>query len=137
MKRFWILLVILLSLSGLQAQTETVRLVLDVTSGEEATQKAALRHLQLMNEAYPDSKFELVIYGQALPMVIADGSPFAEQVAALKGRDQLAIKACEGSMRRFKVTKEDLLPGVSTVPDAIMEIVKKQSEGWAYIKEAN
>jgi intracellular sulfur oxidation DsrE/DsrF family protein len=38
-------------------------------------------------------------------------------------------------MKRHKISKDQLLKTMSTVPDAIMEIAIKQSEGWAYIKE--
>ena len=38
-------------------------------------------------------------------------------------------------MKRYNVAKGELLPGIATVPDAIMEIVEKQGEGWGYIKE--
>jgi uncharacterized protein len=37
-------------------------------------------------------------------------------------------------MKRHNVDKTQLLPGVEVVPDAIFEIVTKQSEGWGYIK---
>ena len=38
-------------------------------------------------------------------------------------------------MKRHNVDASQLLPGVTVVPDAIMEIVTKQNEGWGYIKE--
>jgi hypothetical protein len=40
-------------------------------------------------------------------------------------------------MKRYKITKDQLLPMIRTVPDAIIEIVTKQGEGWGYIKEAH
>lgn len=120
-----------------QAQSEPVKVVFDVTSGDENTQRSALRHLKMMKEAYPDSEFELVIYGKALPMVLKKDSPFAENVRELEGSDKVSIKVCEGTMKRYEVDKSALLPWVQTVPDAIMEIVRKQSEGWGYIKESH
>jgi intracellular sulfur oxidation DsrE/DsrF family protein len=39
-------------------------------------------------------------------------------------------------MKRHKVDVSQLIPGVTTVPDGILEIIKRQSEGWGYIKEA-
>jgi hypothetical protein len=38
-------------------------------------------------------------------------------------------------MKRHGITENQLLPGVDVVPDAIIEIVGKQQEGWGYIKE--
>ena len=42
--------------------------------------------------------------------------------------------ACENTMRKKKVTKEPLLPFVTTVDSGVAEVVRKQEEGWAYIK---
>ena len=137
MKKILILLLALTGWVGVQAQADPVKVVFDVTSADENTQKSALRHLKLMKEAYPDSEFELVIYGKALPMVLIENSPFAENVKLFEGNERVSIKVCEGTMKRYEVSKEELLPGVQTVPDAIMEIVRKQSEGWGYIKESH
>ena len=38
-------------------------------------------------------------------------------------------------MKRHKIEKSQLIPGVTTVPDGILEIIMKQKEGWGYIKE--
>ncbi len=137
MKKFLLLSIVLIGYLTSQAQTEPVKVVFDVTSADESTQESALRHLTMMKEAYPESEFELVIYGKATNMVSKKDSPFLENVQKLEGNDKVSIKVCEVSMKRRGLTKEDLLPGVQTVPDAIMEIVKKQSEGWGYIKESH
>lgn len=42
--------------------------------------------------------------------------------------------ACENTMRRKDVKKEDLLPLATTVPSGITEVVRKQEAGWSYIK---
>jgi intracellular sulfur oxidation DsrE/DsrF family protein len=48
----------------------------------------------------------------------------------------VAFKVCEVALRSNKVQKSEILKDVGTVPDGIYEIVKKQHEGWAYIKVA-
>lgn len=137
MKKYLILWIALLAWSGLQAQSEPVKVVFDVTSADENTQSSALRHLKMMGEAYPDSEFELVVYGKALPMVVQKDSPFADKIKELEGNDRVSIRVCAVTMKRHDVKEKDLLPGVKSVPDAIMEIVKKQSQGWGYIKESH
>lgn len=137
MKKSLLILFAMMSGLTLSAQSEAVKVVFDVTSADENTQGAALRHLKLMNDSYPDSEFELVIYGKALPMVLKEKSPFAENIQAFLGNDRVSIKVCEITLKRKEIDKDQLLPGVETVPDAIMEIVKRQSEGWGYIKESH
>jgi hypothetical protein len=38
-------------------------------------------------------------------------------------------------MKRHNVDTSQLIDGIKTVPDGILEIVNKQKEGWGYIKE--
>ena len=137
MRKYLLIAIALIGWLAIQAQTEPVKVVFDVTSGDDKTQQSALRHLKMMREAYPESEFELVIYGKAVPMVLKENAEFAEIVQELDGIDRLSIKVCEVSMKRFGVNKSQLSIGVQTVPDAIMEIVRKQHEGWAYIKESH
>lgn len=136
MKNYLLLGLFLFAGFAVQAQTQPIKVVFDLSSGNEATQESALRHLKLMSESYPDSEFELVVYGKALPMVVNDKSAFAENVRLFEANERITIKVCEVTMKRREIEKEQLLPGVGTVPDAIMEIVTKQAEGWGYIKEA-
>lgn len=44
---------------------------------------------------------------------------------------------CNNSMRRLKVDASQLLPGVTIVPVAIIELARKQQEGWSYLKLAH
>jgi hypothetical protein len=39
-------------------------------------------------------------------------------------------------MKRDGIDKRELLPNVEVVPDGILEIATKESEGWGYIKES-
>lgn len=75
---------------------------------------------------------ELVVYDQAMGMV-KDDSLVAEKVA-----DALAagvrIVACMNSMNAQGLKKEDMLPGIHYVQAGIVELIKLQSEGWAYIR---
>ena len=44
------------------------------------------------------------------------------------------VVACENTMRAQKITKDDMLPAISYVPAGVTEIMKKQGEGWAYLR---
>ncbi len=137
MEKYLMVLFILIGGLTIQAQTQAVKIVLDLTSPDKATQESALRHLRMMSEAYPDSEFELVVYGKAISIVVEEDSPFVEEVKAVEGKKRASIKVCAVALKRNNIGKDQLLPGVKVVPDAIMEIVKRQTEGWSYIKEAN
>jgi intracellular sulfur oxidation DsrE/DsrF family protein len=48
----------------------------------------------------------------------------------------VSFKVCALAMKRNKIDKSQLLPGVQVVPDGIYEIISKQRDNWGYIKVA-
>ena len=46
----------------------------------------------------------------------------------------VASVACETTMRKEKITKDQLLPFVTTVDSGVAEVVRKQEQGWSYIR---
>ena len=117
------------------AQAKPAKIVFDITSKDTLAHQTVVRHIKGMSEAYPEALLEVVVYGGALPMLMTEKSTEAKKIQELAKNKNISFKACEGTMKRYSVTQNQLLPGVSTVPDAIMEIVQKQGEGWGYIKE--
>lgn len=131
------LIFLVMMVSGLAlAQSEPIKVVFDVTSSNPDVHRTAAKHLRLMAEAYPQSEFELVIYSGAYKMVDRKSSVAGETLSQIVNKDNVDIVICEQTMKRHKMTMEDLIPGVGAVPDGIYEIVMKQKQGWGYIKEA-
>jgi len=118
------------------AQDHPVKIVFDVTSNNPKVHGSAMRHVKAMSEAYPDSQFEVVVYSGAINMVLKDKSSVKEDMEALSNNENVSFVVCQGTMKRDNVTTDQLIPGVTTVPDGILEIIKRQKEGWGYIKEA-
>jgi intracellular sulfur oxidation DsrE/DsrF family protein len=118
------------------AQEQPVKIVFDVTSNNTQVHGAAMRHVKAMAKAYPDSKFEVVVYSGAIDMVLKGKSSVEADMEALSTNENVSFVVCEGTMARDHITHEQLIPGVTSVPDGILEIIKRQAEGWGYIKEA-
>lgn len=135
MKKY-IVLIAFICTSILYGQENPIQIVFDVTTADEATHQATVRHVTLMSEAYPESEFEVVLYSQSINMVLAEKSSVSEEIEKLVANDNVSFKVCAGTMKRNKVTEADLVKGVESVPDGIVEIVSKQKAGWGYIKEA-
>lgn len=122
---------------GIQAQSHPVKVVFDITSKDEATHQATLRHVGMMATSYPDSEFEVVVYSGAYPMVLKATSAVAKEIQQFEGNERVTFVVCEATLKRHQISPSQLLAGVKTVPDGILEIVTKQGEGWGYIKEAH
>jgi hypothetical protein len=75
---------------------------------------------------------EIVVYGPGIGMLKAD-SPVAKRIAdALKAN--VKVVACENTMKNFKLAYADMLPAIGYVPAGVVELMKKQQEGYAYIR---
>lgn len=118
------------------AQEKPVKIVFDVTSSDTKVHETAVRHVKLMSEAYPNSKFEMVVYSGAYKMVLKNESTVAKEMKSLASNDNVDLVVCQGSLNRHKIDASQLFDGVRAVPDGILEIVDKQVQGWGYIKES-
>ena len=75
---------------------------------------------------------EVVAYGQGINMLRFE-SPVSDRVdEALKAR--VKIVACENTMKSLKLSKGDMMSTIGYVPAGIVEIIKKQKEGYTYIR---
>ena len=136
MKTYFLFMLALLLSLDIFAQARPVKIVFDVTSSNVEVHQATIRHVDMMSEEYPESKFEVVLYGGSVDMVLSEKSTVGNEVKMLAAKDNVSFVICEFTMRRKNIPLSQLIPGVSTVPDGIMELVLKQQEGWGYIKEA-
>ncbi len=75
---------------------------------------------------------ELVVYGPGIAMLKKD-SAVADRVAAALGRG-VRIAACQNSMRAFKLEAADLVPGVGVVPSGVVELIRREHAGYAYVR---
>ncbi|WP_296623051.1 DsrE family protein [Marivirga sp.] len=137
MKKIILCFALALITSVALCQKEKVKIIFDVTSSDTEVHKTAVRHVKGMSEAYPESEFEMVIYSGALPMMLKSESSVKTEIESLAKSDNVSLKVCAVSLKKNNATEQDLISGVGTVPDGIIEIVTKQNQGWGYIKEAN
>jgi intracellular sulfur oxidation DsrE/DsrF family protein len=119
------------------SQSTPVKIVFDVTSKDPTTHQSVMRHISGMSTAYPDSKFEVVVYGGAIQMFVEENSTVKNGIYQFKESENVSFKICEQTMKRYKVNESELIEGVKVVPDGILEIVLRQAEGWGYIKESH
>jgi hypothetical protein len=75
---------------------------------------------------------EILAYGGGID-TLKKGSPTAQTIANLE-KQGVHFVACESAMRTHHIEKADLLPGVTSVPSGVVELVEKQEAGWSYVK---
>ena len=136
MKTYIISVIALVMSFMINAQEKPVKIVFDVTSSNTSVHGSTIRHVKAMSEAYKDSKFEVVLYSGSYEMVLKNKSSVAQEIEELAKNPNVSFVLCQATMKRHKIQQSDLISGVISVPDGILEIIQKQAEGWGYIKEA-
>ena len=75
---------------------------------------------------------EIVAYGPGLEMMKAE-SKVADRLAAAMDAN-IGLIACENTMQNTKVNKDDIYDGVKFVQAGVTHIMKRQKQGWAYLR---
>ena len=61
-------------------------------------------------------------------------APVASRLVDAQKSQGARIYACENSMARQKLAREDMAPGLVYVPAGIENIITRQREGWVNIR---
>ena len=131
------LFVVLLALSS-SAQENRQKIIFDVTSTDTKVHQSTLLMMKVMSANYPNTLLEVMVYGEALPMLMKNQSTVASEIAQYVDNGNVIFTACEVSMELlFKIDKSQLLDGVGTVENGIPDIVMKEKNGWGYLKVGN
>lgn len=108
--------------------------VFDITTQDTSLHQTVMRWIKLITDTHKDAKLEVVFYGHSLDMVTKNKSTVSDDVIKYAKSENVQFKVCEIAMKHWNIDKNQLLPGVTTVPDGIYEIISKQQEGFGYIK---
>jgi uncharacterized protein len=116
------------------AQAKVHRVLFALTSSDPADWNLTVGNVQNLTAGVaPDEiQVEIVAYGPGILFLKSDSAVAAD----LKGLQAVHVRlvACGNAMRARHLTPADLVTGVEVVPAGIVEVVRKQEEGWSYIK---
>lgn len=111
------------------------RVVIQVSTPEPRLWNQAMNYIENLRDLYGADKVDvdIVALGLGIGLLKMESTQGPRVADALKLGSSVQINACEVTMRRQKLTKADMLPGIGFVPAGLGEIIKRQREGWAYI----
>lgn len=117
-----------------QATPKRHRLVLQVSDGDHAKWNLALNNAGnvLADMGAGNVDVEIVAYGPGIGMLKA-GSPVGGRIGSAMTAG-IRVVACQNTMHAQKLTPADMLPQIGYVPAGVTELMKKQEEGWAYVR---
>ena len=110
------------------------RLVLQVSDADPAKWALALNNAKNVQQELGAGKVDIAIvaYGPGIGMLRAE-APTANRIseAAQAG---IQVVACENTMTVQKLTKADMHAAIGYAPSGVVEILSRQSEGYAYVR---
>lgn len=114
------------------------RIVFEVTSGDTQVWEAVLNNIENVQRALgiEVTEIRVVAHGRGIGLVMKTNAALAERIAALT-TSRVKFVACENTMKRLKIQKEDLLSAAGTVDSGVAEVVRLQEAGWSYIKSGS
>jgi intracellular sulfur oxidation DsrE/DsrF family protein len=120
--------------STLATGTKRQGIVIQVSDNDPAKWNLALNNARNLQDdvGAANVEIEIVAYGPGIGMLKLE-SPTGSRIADA-AKAGVKVTACENTMRGQKLTKDDMLAGISYVPAGVTEIMKKQHEGWAYLR---
>ncbi len=116
------------------AETVRNKVVFQISDGEAARWNLALNNVRNFQTELPDdeSDLEVVVYGPGIALLRME-SPLAHRVAETL-KNGVKVVACENTMRALKLEYKDMLPDIGYVPAGVVELVRKQQQGYSYIR---
>lgn len=116
------------------AQKTGNRVVFQVSDNDPARWALTLNNVRNVQLDLADDgvKVEIVAYGPGIGMLKGDSSMARRIADALK--DGVNVVACENTMKAQKLVYADMLPNIGYVPSGVVELMRKQQQGYAYIR---
>ena len=116
------------------AQQKQYKIVFDYTKGDTASFATMMRQATNIMNAAGNAQVEIVCYGPGLNIIMTERTTVQAEIQDLQKKFNVVFAACEASMKRLGISKSQLLPLVTTVPLASLELSSRQQDGWSYIK---
>ena len=126
--------ILLLALAFPVSSQEKQKVVFQVSDNDPAKWNLALNNARNVQAdlGKGNVQVEIVAYGPGLAMLRMDSPVSARLAQALDGN--VGLVACENTMTNTKVTKSEMYGGIAYVHAGVTHIMKRQKEGWAYIR---
>jgi uncharacterized protein len=118
------------------------KVLVHLTSSDSENGLNTLTNLEQMLLDYRNSgqdvKVEVVANGHGIDLLRQGITPFAALIARLSAEyKNLSFAACKNTIDQMQITGDeeiDLIPQAKLIDSGIVEVIKRQQEGWTYIR---
>lgn len=110
------------------------KVVFQVSDADPAKWNLALNNVRNVQHdlGLDNVQIEIVAYGPGISM-LKKGSVVGERISQTLAAGT-SVVACENTMQTQKLVRADMLDDIDFVPAGVVELMKRQKEGYAYIR---
>lgn len=121
-------------LMPLLAFAQAHKVVIHVSDNDPAKWNLALNNARNIQAdlGAGNVEIEIVAYGPGIGMLKSESVVGNRIADALKVNTH--VVACQNTMAAQKLTPADMLGGIGYVPSGVVELIKRQHDGWAYLR---
>jgi uncharacterized protein len=118
--------------------TKKYQAIFEMSAGEAPRLEAVIRNIDNLKIALGPENVEvaIVFHGPAILTLTKNKSTLAQTWERL-AKSGVAVLGCANSLKMRDIPRDSLLPFVKVVDSAVAELVRKQHDGWAYLRNAN
>jgi intracellular sulfur oxidation DsrE/DsrF family protein len=87
------------------AQESNQKIIFDVTRTDNKVYQSVLVTLKIMSASSPTTKFEVIAYGEAVPMLMKNQSIVAGEIEKFIENNNVLFTACEISVGLFNIKR--------------------------------
>jgi intracellular sulfur oxidation DsrE/DsrF family protein len=127
--------------SGSAPVVEPARVLMHLSSGDRNRINEVLDEAEATARYYASqnrpSQIEVITNGDGIVLLLAASNQYSERVRALQARyPNLRFSACRNTLERYARNGLDthLQPNVGIVESGVAEIIRRQRDGWAYLR---
>lgn len=125
--------------SNKQPTNQIHKVIFEVAMDGAEKWEAALRNVENIQKSLgaKNTTIEVVAHGKGIGMLLATTAAANPEMKATVEKlhaGGVGFAVCENTMKKVKVTKDQLIPLATTVDSGVSEVIRKQEAGYAYIK---
>jgi len=125
--------------SSTSSSAKVHRVVFDVSVNEAESYKTLLRNIANLKKAFgPENvEIEVVAYSKGLDLFLSKDPELVKGINSLATEGGVELAACSNTVKARNVAVSDLPEKAKVIDSGVAELVRRQEEGWSYIKLAS
>ncbi|MFW0884449.1 hypothetical protein ACMCNP_05290 [Candidatus Acidulodesulfobacterium sp. H_13] len=114
------------------------KMVVEVDSANPKVWRQTINNVRNVMATFGDNPFkysiEIVVFGPGLKLFMKKFDKKNEPILQSLAVYGLMLRACHNTMLHFHATTESLFPFVKVVPAGVVEIVRRETQGYSFLK---